>query len=150
MSGAETPYGAGDPAAARSQLIGAGWSFPAGVTAGGGVRLVTGGAEIDSAIRMILSTAPGERVMRPEFGCAMWDLVFAPLDPNTLGLIERTVTEALTRWEPRIRLERVHATAVPEDGLVSVDIAYTVNTTNDRRNLVHPFYVIPREETSAS
>jgi uncharacterized protein len=128
------------------ELIGAGWSFPGGVSSGGGVKLVTGGAEIDSAIRMILSTAPGERVMRPEFGCSMWDLVFAPLDPNTLGLIERTVREALARWEPRIRLERVAATAHPEEGLVSVELSYTVNATNDRRNLVHPFYVIPREE----
>ena len=145
MSGVSS-YGPNDVAAGRQQLIGAGWSFPGGVSSGGGVRLVTGGAEIDSAIRMILSTAPGERVMRPEFGCAMWDLVFAPINPNTLGLIERTVTEALARWEPRIRLERVRAVPFPDDGLVSVELAYTVNTTNDRRNLVHPFYVIPREE----
>ncbi|NLT55651.1 MAG: GPW/gp25 family protein [Actinomycetales bacterium] len=128
------------------ELIGSGWCFPAGVTGGGGIRLVTGLAEIDAAIRLILSTSPGERVMRPDFGCAMWEQVFAPMDANTLGLIERAVLEALQRWEPRIEVERVHATAHPEDGLVSIEISYVARATNDTRNLVYPFYVIPRED----
>src|SRR5512143_4077357 len=99
-------WAAGD---GRGSLIGTGWSFPTTVAAGGGIRLVSGGAEVDAAIRMILSTAPGERLMRPEFGCAMWDFVFAPINANTLGLIERTAREALERWEPRIELEMVRA-----------------------------------------
>ncbi len=71
------------------------------------MRLVSGPDELDAAIRMILSTMPGERVMRPEFGCAMWNLLFAPLTAGTLGLIEQAVREALERWEPRIVLDRV-------------------------------------------
>lgn len=128
------------------QLVGTGWAFPGGVAAGGGIRLVTGGQEIDAAIRMILSTVPGERLMRPDFGCAMWEFVFAPIDANTLGMIEKTVRDALARWEPRIELERVDAVPHPEEGRVSIEIGYVVRTTNDRRNLVHPFYVIPHEE----
>jgi phage baseplate assembly protein W len=130
----------------RSALVGTGWAFPGGVSSGGGVRLVSGGAEVDAAIRMILSTVPGERVMRPDFGCAMWDYVFAPIDANTLGMIEKTVRDALARWEPRITLEEVSAVPHPHEGRVSIQLAYTVRTTNDRRNLVHPFYVIPQEE----
>ena len=127
-------------------LIGSGWAYPAELTPGGSVRLVTGGEEIDAAVRMILTTAPGERVMRPDFGCAMWEQVFAPVNSNTLGLIEQSVREALARWEPRITLISVEA--VPEDGgsMVRIELGYRVLATNDHRNLVYPFYVIPHEE----
>ena len=129
-----------------SDLIGSGWAFPTEVTPGGSVRLVSGGEEIDAAVRMILTTAPGERVMRPDFGCAMWEQVFAPVNPNTLGLIEQNVREALTRWEPRIALESVTAVADEGGAVVRILIEYRIRATNDHRNLVHPFYVIPHEE----
>src|SRR4051794_41116180 len=93
----------------NNDFIGSGWAFPAAINRTGTVRLVTGGEEIDGAIRMILSTVPGERVMRPEFGCAMWEMLFQPLTAGTLGLIEQMVREALDRWEPRILLETVIA-----------------------------------------
>ena len=128
-------------------LIGSGWSFPVRLTPGGSVQLFSGGEEIDAAIRMILTTAPGERVMRPDFGCSMWEQVFARVNPNTLGLIEQSVREALARWEPRITLDDV--TARPDDNdnaIVQIDIEYHVRATNDHRNLVFPFYVIPHEE----
>jgi phage baseplate assembly protein W len=127
-------------------MIGTGWSFPVRLTPGGGVRLISGGEEIDAALRMILATAPGERVMRPDFGCAMWELVFAPVNADTLGLIEQRVREAVSRWEPRIDLLGVSAEPGPDNAVVYIDIAYRVKATNDHRNLVHPFYVIPREE----
>ena len=126
-------------------LIGRGWSFPVTLTPAGSVRLTGGTDEIDAALRMILATAPGERVMRPDFGCAMWEQVFAPITPNTLGLIEQSVREALARWEPRIQLESVSAVD-DGDGVVRVDIEYLVRATNDHRNLVYPFYTIPHEE----
>jgi Bacteriophage baseplate protein W len=131
---------------ANGDLIGTGWSFPVQLTPGGSVRLVSGAEEIDAAVRMILTTAPGERVMRPDFGCGMWEQVFAPVNPNTLGLIEQSVREALARWEPRIALNSV--TAVPDDdnAVVRIQIEYQVRATNDHRNLVFPFYVIPHEE----
>ena len=131
---------------ARGDLIGSGWSFPVRLTPGGSVQLFSGSEEIDAAIRMILTTAPGERVMRPDFGCSMWEQVFAPVNPNTLGLIEQSVREALARWEPRITLDNV--TARPDDNdnaIVQIDIEYHVRATNDHRNLVYPFYLLEGE-----
>lgn len=127
-------------------LIGSGWSFPVRLTPGGSVRLVSGVEEIEAAIRMILTTAPGERVMRPDFGCAMWEQVFAPVNPNTLGLVEQNVREALARWEPRIGVDSVTATPEEDNSVVRIQVDYHVKATNDHRNLVFPFYVIPHEE----
>jgi phage baseplate assembly protein W len=127
-------------------FIGSGWSFPAAINRTGSVRLVSGTDEVDGAIRMILSTVPGERVMRPEFGCAMWEMLFAPLTAGTLGLIEQMVREALDRWEPRITVENVLATAEQATGTVHIVIGYRIRSTNDVRNLVFPFYTIPTEE----
>ncbi|MEV6488901.1 GPW/gp25 family protein [Actinoplanes sp. NPDC051633] len=129
-----------------SDFIGSGWAFPAAINRTGSVRLVTGTDEVDASIRMILSTVPGERVMRPDFGCAMWEMLFAPLTAGTLGLIEQMVREALERWEPRIALQSVLATAEQATGTVHITIGYAVRSTNDVRNLVFPFYTIPTEE----
>jgi phage baseplate assembly protein W len=129
-------------------FIGHGWAFPVAVGPGGGIRLCSGSEEIENAIRMIISTAPGERVMRPEFGCAIWEQLFAPVEPNTLGAMEHATLEALGRWEPRIDVERVQAVPDDEDpSQVFIDVTYVVKATNDRRNLVYPFYTIPREAT---
>jgi phage baseplate assembly protein W len=129
----------------HGDFIGSGWGFPASVTPAGSVRLISGGEEIDAAIRMILSTIPGERVMRPQFGCRIWSLVFAPLTAGTLGLIEQYVREALERWEPRIDLDQVVATADQETAQVTIELDYRLRSTNDVRNLVFPFYSIPGE-----
>ena len=131
---------------ASDDFIGNGWAFPAAINRNGSVRLVTGTEEVDAAIRMILSTVPGERVMRPDFGCNMWQLLFAPLTSGTLGLIEQYVRESLERWEPRIELEGVQAVGEQESGTVHITVAYRVKSTNDVRNLVFPFYTIPTEE----
>lgn len=131
-------------------FVGAGWAFPTGLTATGAVHLVRGASELDAAIRLIIATRPGERVMRPEFGCRIWDQLFEPITPRTLGLVELAVRDALSRWEPRIEVTEV--TAEPgrrggDDGEVIVAIDYLVRSTNDHRNLVFPFYTIPREVT---
>lgn len=129
-----------------SDFIGRGWSFPVRFTARGGIALTSGTEEVDAALRMILSTAQGERVMRPEFGCRIWDLLFHPLDANTIGQMEQAVRDAVGQWEPRIDLEDVRAVPDDEDvGLVHIEIAYRLRATNDRRNLVYPFYIIPKE-----
>jgi uncharacterized protein len=130
----------------NGDIIGRGWGFPAAVTASGAVHLVGGEEELAAAIRMILSTTPGERVMRPEFGCEMWSLVFAPLTAGTLGLIEQSVRTALERWEPRIVLDRIVAVAQQEQGRVVIEIDYRSRASNDTRNLVYPFYTIPYEQ----
>lgn len=84
--------------------------------------------------------------MCPQFGCEIWDQLFDPINANTLGRMAQSVRESLSQWEPRITVEEVQASpAVDADGKVAIAITYKVNATNDRRNLVYPFYVIPRE-----
>lgn len=121
--------------------------FPMRVNSAGSIALTSGVEELDSSIRMVLITAPGERLMRPMFGCKIWEMMFAPINANTLGLMAVAVREALGQWEPRIDVETV--TVVPDpgaDGKVSIEIVYRVKATNDLRNLVYPFYTIPQEE----
>lgn len=126
--------------------IGRGWSFPLRLTVGGDFGLVSGTEELDAAIRLILGTAPGERVLRPDFGCAMWLQTFAPLTPGTLGLVQEAAREALERWEPRIELESVTGELDHENACIAITVHYRVPATNDHRSLVYPFYVIPRDE----
>ena len=112
----------------------------------GRIALASGTDEIEAAMRFVLLTAPGERVMRPEFGCRAWDYLYEPMNPNTLGLIETAVEDALLRWEPRVTVESVTASEdVTREAIVAVDVQYTVKETNDRRNLVVPYYEIGEE-----
>lgn len=132
-----------------SDFIGRGISFPMRVDQSGAIATSSGAADIDSSIRMILTTAPGERLMRPEFGCRIWELLFEPINANTLGLMGEAVREAIGRWEPRVVLDDLRLDPSGQHaGEVLIEIDYTVRTTNDRRNLVYPFYVIPREDES--
>ncbi|WP_198320560.1 GPW/gp25 family protein [Actinosynnema pretiosum] len=125
-------------------FTGRGLAFPVHTDATGSVALVSGSREIVESIRLILATAPGERPMRPEFGCAIHDLVFAPADSATAGRIAYEVRTALERWEPRITLEDVSVSFDEVgSGTLLIDIRYTTRGTNDPRNLVFPFYVIP-------
>jgi phage baseplate assembly protein W len=129
------------------QFIGAGLAFPLRTDATGGIALVRGEREIQEAIRLILATAPGERPMRPEFGCAIGEFVFAPADAATAGLIAYEVRVALERWEPRIDLHDVQVDfAGAADGVLHINIRYALRGSNDPRNLVFPFYVIPAQE----
>jgi len=128
-------------------FLGRGLAFPVRTDATGSVALVSGEREIVESIRLILATAPGERPMRPEFGCAVHDLVFAPADAGTAGQIAYEVRIALERWEPRITLTDVVVGFDEADrGTLLIDIHYTLRGTNDPRNLVFPFYVIPPHE----
>jgi phage baseplate assembly protein W len=132
-------------------FIGAGWSFPLGTDATGGVALVTQEREIEQAIRLILGTACGERPMRPEFGCRIHDHVFGPATSATAGQIAYDVREALERWEPRIEVAGVAVSFDAIDsGTLYVDVGYTIRGLNDPRNLVFPFYVIPSEPEPAA
>ena len=130
----------------RGDIVGRGLSFPLSVDYSGNIAL-SSGEDCDAAIRMILGTAPGERVMRPEFGCGIWDLLFAPVNASTIGQMEHYVRLALSQWEPRIGVDDVRITTDDDShALVYIEIDYHINATNDPRNLVYPFYVIPREE----
>ncbi len=127
-------------------FIGRGWAFPVRTGPTGGIALVSGEQEIEEAIRLIIGTAYGERPMRPEFGCAIHDFVFAPVNGSTAGRIGYEVRRSLERWEPRIEVEDVEVTTdVTDASTIYVDIRYVIRATNDPRNLVFPFYVIPSE-----
>ena len=135
-----------DTSADTNSFIGRGIAFPMRVDSTGSIAMVGGAEDIDRSIVMVLSTAKGERLMRPQFGCTIWDQLFDPINANTLGQMAQAVREALSQWEPRINVEEVQARSDPDaDGKVGIEIIYRVKATNDRRNLVYPFYVIPRE-----
>ncbi|GLY29478.1 GPW/gp25 family protein [Kineosporia sp. NBRC 101731] len=130
-----------------TDFVGRGIAWPLRVDHTGVIALDGGPADLESSVRTVLLTAPGERLMRPEFGCRIHELVFEPVNPNTIGLMRHAVREALTRWEPRITVDEVDVVPDPESaGLVHLHVGYRIRTTNDRRNLVHPFYLIPQED----
>ncbi|MFN0095932.1 MAG: GPW/gp25 family protein [Dehalococcoidia bacterium] len=129
-----------------NELVGRGWAFPIGVGGGGGIALAQDLDDIEQAILIILGTSPGERVMRPDFGCRIHELVFDPSMTETLGAAVRYVEEALAWWEPRIEVRDVEAVVDPKDhGRILIHVHYTVRTTKDERSLVFPFYLIERE-----
>jgi len=119
------------------EFIGSGWAFPLRTDPTGRIALVSREQEIEESIRLILGTAIGERPMRPEFGCAIHDYVFDSADTETAARVATAVRASLRRWEPRIE----------DSSIIYIDIRYAVGETNDPRNLVFPFYIIPPETT---
>lgn len=130
----------------EESFTGHGFAFPFDVNAQGGMRMVTGEANIERAIRLILGTSYGERPMRPEFGCAIHDLIFEPSSLDLLTRIQYEVENSLTRWEPRIDLMGVQARFEGDLDTVMIDIRYVIKGSYDPRNLLVPFYRIPTEE----
>jgi phage baseplate assembly protein W len=127
-------------------IVGRGWRFPPRIGRRGGIELAGGEAEIEQAILVILRTAPGQRVMRPEFGCELHDLVFMPNNSDTAARVKRAVRQALGRWEPRIHVLTVDANPDADDpARLVIDIQYRIKATHDRRSLVYPFYLLPEE-----
>ncbi len=128
------------------EFIGRGWAFPLRTDTTGGIALVSREREVEEAIRLILGTSPGERPMRPEFGCRIHDFVFGLADGTTANEISAEVIRALGMWEPRIDVQDVVVSFDALDQtLLYIDVRYSLRRTNDRRNLVFPFYVIPGE-----
>ena len=125
-----------------NEFLGVGWNFPVRLDPEGQIAMAEHEESVRQSIWTILSTAPGERVMRPDFGCGIHDLVFAPNSPGTAGQLMGEVRRALVRWEPRIDLLEVDAAPDPAqpDRLLIV-IRYQVRTTNNEFNLVYPFYL---------
>jgi uncharacterized protein len=128
-------------------FVGRGIAYPMRVSASGGIALSSRDEEIAESMRLILGTSPGERPMRPDFGCPVHEHVFAPADATTTGLIAFEVRNSLTMWEPRIDVLDVTVRRdESQPTLLYIDVTYQVPDTNDPRNLVFPFYVIPEEE----
>jgi phage baseplate assembly protein W len=125
---------------AEADFLGSGWSLPSLVQRGQ-IDLSYGEQNIRESIWTILATAPGERVMRPTFGCGLHDLVFALANTATLGRVRKLVWDALVLWEPRIDVTDVDVETKGRGEVLLINIHYRVRTTNNFFNLVYPFYL---------
>ena len=124
------------------EFLGAGWKFPIRVNARGGLSYSRHEQDIEEAVWIILSTAKGERVMEPEFGCGIHEYVFAPNNAATRGSIIYSVQKSLAEYEPRIDVESVRVETFPgSENRLLIHVDYRVRSTNGRRNLVYPFYL---------
>jgi phage baseplate assembly protein W len=123
-------------------FLGKGWKFPVKVDGSGRIVLSEFEEDIREAIRIILLTAKGERVMRPQFGTGLHDFVFETMSVTNIGTIQAAIQNALIEWEPRIELLAVKVEADPgEVGKLLINIDYEVRATNTQFNLVFPFYI---------
>jgi phage baseplate assembly protein W len=132
----------------NNPLVGKGWTFPPRPDGRGGIGLAADVPELEQSMTIILGTGPGQRVMRPDFGCKIHDLAFMPINANTLGLVQRYVEEAIGWWEPRVELVDVDVQTDPSMravGKLIITIRYRVKGTEDERALVYPFYLIGEE-----
>ena len=120
-------------------ILGGGWTFPVKTAPHGGIAVAQGADDVKQAIRVILGTALGERAMRPDFGCAVHDLLFAPADMSLTGKARFYVRNALQQWEPRIKVDRVDAQI--DANRLLIEVEYTVRATNRQENLVYPYYL---------
>ena len=124
------------------EFLGTGWKFAVNVDASRGIAVSQYEEDIKEAIWIILGTSKGERLMRPDFGCGIHNYVFASVNAVNLRLIENTVREALTLWEPRIEVLNVSTdTTGADNGKLIINIDYKVRATNTQFNLVYPFYL---------
>lgn len=122
-------------------FLGVGWGHPVKPDDNGALPLAADEASVRQSIRIILGTAKGERVMRPDFGCGIYELVFEPNDPTTAGNVAEAVSEALLRFEPRIDLVEVDVQSAGDGEMLLINIDYQVRATNNVFNLVYPFYL---------
>ena len=125
-----------------SDILGTGFRFPMGVDGRGGIAMTSKENDIEDSIIIILGTERGERHMRPMFGCRIHEMVFAPNNATTWGLMQQYVEEALGWWEPRIEVMDIDVGADPTDtSRLLVNILYKIKATSDKRSLVYPFYL---------
>lgn len=124
-------------------FLGTGWSFPPNFSGTKkGLELVSDTEDIRQSLEILLSTRPGERITRPDYGCDLTQLLYEPLTTGLATYIEDLIRTAILYHEPRIMLERVEITPDPEqEGIVNISIDYVVRTTNSRTNYVYPFYI---------
>jgi len=132
-----------------ADYIGAGLAFPIATNVQGSLQLSDGVTNLEESIRIILSTKLGERVYRPNFGSRLSELVFEPMNVQTLLLIRLYVREALEMWEPRITLIDIITEPDPIRGQVNIDIVYQPKESYDTRSMVYPFYLTPPNQETA-
>jgi phage baseplate assembly protein W len=123
-------------------FLGVGFAYPARLDAANHLARAAYEEDVRQAVRIILGTNPGERVMRPDFGAGLNDFLFEPISTTTLALVRTRVFNALTDWEPRIDVERVRVSYDPAvQGKLLIEIMYRIRATNTQYNLVYPFYL---------
>ena len=123
-------------------FLGRGWAFPVVAGRDGRIGFVEAEQAVEQAITIVLGTSPGERVMRPEFGCGIWELVMEPNTAQLHGRVQARVQEALTRWEPRIDVLAVRVEAPPDQrNVLLIRIDYRIRSNNAFFNLVYPFFL---------
>ena len=132
--------------ATTSAFLGIGWAYPPSATAGD-VHTAAYEEDVRQAVWIILGTARGERVMRPDFGAGLDRLVFEPINTTTMSLVQHYAEEALVTWEPRIDNVAVAVAADSPRGRLMLDVRYRVRTTNTFYNLVYPFYLMEARGT---
>ncbi|GAA4274027.1 GPW/gp25 family protein [Aquimarina gracilis] len=127
----------------NNTFLGNGWAFPPAFGVGGAeVELTSGEEDIKQSLQILLSTSLKERLMHPDFGCDLTQFLFEELDQRFANELSSTVSRALLLYEPRIVADNVSVTNIdPENGIVHIDIDYVVRTTNNRFNLIYPFYI---------
>jgi phage baseplate assembly protein W len=126
----------------EGDFLGSGWCFPVGVDQDNGIMMTPGEQNIRQSVWVILATSPGERVMRPNFGCGLHDLVFSLNDAATEGEVTHQVRDALIRWEPRIDVLDIDVESRGRnEEVLLINIHYRVRSTNNFFNLVYPFYL---------
>lgn len=124
------------------EILGVGWKFPPATDDTGKIAVSRYEDDIREAILIILLTAKGERLMKPDFGCGINDYVFASINTLNISRIENEVREALILWEPRIEVLEIRTdTSEADEGKLMIEINYKVRATNTRYNLVYPFYL---------
>jgi uncharacterized protein len=123
-------------------FLGVGWVFPPSLDAGGRIAEAAYDEDVRQALRIILGTNPGERVMRPDFGAGLDRVVFEPVNSATLTEVEARVRTAVVTWEPRVEVEQVSVTQQGSPpAVLLIELHYRVRATNTRANLVYPFYL---------
>jgi len=128
--------------ATSNSFLGTGWKFPLQFTkASGTVELLSDEDDIQNSLQVLLSTRVGERIMQPSYGCNMDVLLFEAINESLITYVKDLVFTAIYYYEPRINPENVTVEATEEEGMVMVNVEYTIRTTNSRHNLVFPFYL---------
>ena len=126
----------------NSSFFGQGWAFPPSFDrAAGSVAMVKNEDDIRESLHILLTTRIGERILEPRYGCDLTRFLFEPIDTTLKTYMREVIRDAILYFEPRIKLEDIQLTAVPNEGKIDIELKYLIPTVNSRFNFVFPFYL---------